>query len=214
MGDPIAIVGIGCRFPGGADDARQRSGACSRDGVDAVSEVPADRLDVDASTMPIPTRARARCTRAGAGSSSDVDRFDAAVLRHLAARGRAASIRSSGCCSRSPGRRSRTPACRPTARRVAHRRLRRHLHARLRRHADVPGEPAADRRALAAPARPRSIAANRFRTSRPARPELRGRHRVLVVADRRAPRVPEPARRASATWRSPAACRRLLDARD
>ena len=44
-----------------------------------------------------------------------IDRFDAGVLRHLAARGRRSSIRSSACCSRSPGRRSRTPALPPSA---------------------------------------------------------------------------------------------------
>ena len=44
--EPIAIVGIGCRFPGGADgpDAYWRM---LRDGVDATREVPADRWDVD-----------------------------------------------------------------------------------------------------------------------------------------------------------------------
>ena len=41
--------------------------------------------------------------------------FDAAVLRHLAARGGGAWTRSSGCCSRWPGRRSSTPASRRTA---------------------------------------------------------------------------------------------------
>ena len=44
---PVAIVGLGCRFPGGADspDAFWR---LLRDGVDAVGEVPAERWDVDA----------------------------------------------------------------------------------------------------------------------------------------------------------------------
>ena len=40
---------------------------------------------------------------------------------------------------------------------------------------------------------------------RPAGAEHGGRHGVLVVAGRGAPGVPEPARRASAIWRSPAA---------
>ena len=57
-----------------------------------------------------------------------VDGFDAGVLRHLAARGADAWIRSSGCCSRSRGRRSSTPGIAPD--RLAgtpHRRLRRRL---------------------------------------------------------------------------------------
>jgi amino acid adenylation domain-containing protein/non-ribosomal peptide synthase protein (TIGR01720 family) len=43
--EPIAIVGIGCRFPGGANPAAfWRS---LRDGVDGISEVPAARWDAD-----------------------------------------------------------------------------------------------------------------------------------------------------------------------
>src|SRR5262245_39002015 len=45
--EPIAIVGMGCRYPGGANDPAsfwQRL----RDGVDATSEVPGDRWDADA----------------------------------------------------------------------------------------------------------------------------------------------------------------------
>ena len=41
--EPIAIVGMGCRFPGGA---RSREfWRLLRDGVDAITEVPADRWD-------------------------------------------------------------------------------------------------------------------------------------------------------------------------
>jgi thioester reductase-like protein len=44
---PIAVIGLGCRFPGGADspDAFWR---LLRDGGDAVGKVPADRWDVEA----------------------------------------------------------------------------------------------------------------------------------------------------------------------
>src|SRR5689334_9448005 len=45
--EPIAVIGMGCRFPAGANDpvAFWRL-LC--DGVDAITEIPADRWDVDA----------------------------------------------------------------------------------------------------------------------------------------------------------------------
>jgi acyl transferase domain-containing protein/acyl carrier protein len=45
--EPIAIIGMGCRFPGGANDP-QAYWELLRAGVDAVSRVPADRWDADA----------------------------------------------------------------------------------------------------------------------------------------------------------------------
>ena len=44
---PIAIIGVGCRYPGGIDSA-ESLWRVLRDGVDAVCTVPADRWDVDA----------------------------------------------------------------------------------------------------------------------------------------------------------------------
>src|SRR3990172_4158984 len=44
-GEPIALVGMACRFPGAPDlDAYWR---VIRDGVDATGEIPPDRWDVD-----------------------------------------------------------------------------------------------------------------------------------------------------------------------
>ena len=45
--EPIAIVGIGCRLPGGADDP-QTLWTLLRDGFDAVGPIPSMRFDVDA----------------------------------------------------------------------------------------------------------------------------------------------------------------------
>lgn len=44
LGEPLAIVGMGCRFPGGASDP-QRYWQMLLDGTDAIREVPADRWD-------------------------------------------------------------------------------------------------------------------------------------------------------------------------
>ena len=51
--DPIAIVGIACRMPGGADTP-DAFWSLLHDGVDAISEVPRDRWDVDAYYDPDP----------------------------------------------------------------------------------------------------------------------------------------------------------------
>ncbi|WP_095961649.1 type I polyketide synthase [Corallococcus macrosporus] len=45
--EPIAVIGMGCRFPGGANDPNAYW-ELLRGGVDAVTTVPADRWDVDA----------------------------------------------------------------------------------------------------------------------------------------------------------------------
>ena len=73
--EPIAIVGLGCRFPGGAVDAESFWRVLDG-GVDTVSEIPRDRFDIDAYYDPDP-EARGRIyTRRGA-FVHDIDRFDA-----------------------------------------------------------------------------------------------------------------------------------------
>src|SRR3954471_13986887 len=72
--EPIAIVGIGCRLPGGADTP-ERFWELVRDGVDAITEVPADRWDVDALYDADPNAAGKVATRWG-GFLPNVDRFD------------------------------------------------------------------------------------------------------------------------------------------
>ncbi|WP_394834891.1 phosphopantetheine-binding protein [Pendulispora rubella] len=72
---PIAIVGTGCRFPGGADD-EERFWELLRDGRDGIREVPRERWDVDAYYDPDPQAPGKSYTRYG-GFLDGVDRFDA-----------------------------------------------------------------------------------------------------------------------------------------
>ncbi len=72
--DAIAIVGIGCRMPGGVVSP-ESFWTLLREGVDAVSEVPADRWNADAYYDPDPDSPGKMVTRWG-GFVEDVDRFD------------------------------------------------------------------------------------------------------------------------------------------
>ncbi len=73
---PIAIVGIGCRFPGGIVDADSFWRVLA-DGVDAISEIPADRFDIAKYYDPAPgTRGRIM-TRWGGFIDQPMADFDA-----------------------------------------------------------------------------------------------------------------------------------------
>ena len=80
--DPIAIIGMGCRLPGGANDP-EAFWRLLRDGVDAVREVPADRWDADASFDPDPAAPGKAATKWG-GFLDAVDGFDAAYFSQSA----------------------------------------------------------------------------------------------------------------------------------
>lgn len=72
--EPIAIVGMGCRFPGGATSL-DRYWQLLRDGVDAITPVPSDRWDADAYYDPDPSVAGKTYSRYG-GFLDQVDQFD------------------------------------------------------------------------------------------------------------------------------------------
>ncbi|MGB1277924.1 MAG: beta-ketoacyl synthase N-terminal-like domain-containing protein, partial [Nannocystaceae bacterium] len=70
----IAIVGMGCRFPGGVHDPDGLWDLLC-DGVDAIQEVPADRWPIDDFYNPDPN-ARGKMTTRWGGFLADIDQFD------------------------------------------------------------------------------------------------------------------------------------------
>ena len=72
--EPIAVVGMGCRFPGGADDPA-KFWRLLADRGDAIREVPADRWPVDALYDPDPGAPGKMTTRWG-GFLAAIDGFD------------------------------------------------------------------------------------------------------------------------------------------
>jgi acyl transferase domain-containing protein len=73
--EPVAVIGLGCRFPGGAVDP-DSFWRLLRDGVDAITEVPPDRWDVDFYYDPDPDAPGKMSTRSG-GFLQGIDLFDA-----------------------------------------------------------------------------------------------------------------------------------------
>src|SRR5690242_1601145 len=76
--EPIAVIGLGCRFPGGARDSETFWDLLRR-GRDAISVVPSDRWDVDAYFDPDPDQPGKMVSRHG-GFIDRVDEFDEALF--------------------------------------------------------------------------------------------------------------------------------------
>src|SRR6478735_610175 len=72
--EPLAIVGVGCRFPGGADSA-EAFWRLLCDEVDATGEVPASRWDAARYHDPNPAKMGKVATRRG-GFLPEIDQFD------------------------------------------------------------------------------------------------------------------------------------------
>ena len=73
--EPLAIIGMGCRFPGGGNNP-EGFWQLLRNGVDAVAEMPQDRWDVEAYYDPDPDVPGKIYTRYGS-FLNDIDKFDA-----------------------------------------------------------------------------------------------------------------------------------------
>jgi acyl transferase domain-containing protein len=71
--EPIAIIGIGCRFP--QADSPAAFWQLLRNGVDAITEVPSNRWDIDRFYDPDPTQPNKTNTRWG-GFLDQIDQFD------------------------------------------------------------------------------------------------------------------------------------------
>lgn len=72
--EPIAIIGVGCRFPGSVNNL-ETYWQLLQAGVDAVGEVPADRWDIEAYYDPDPDAPGKMYTRRGA-FLDQIDQFD------------------------------------------------------------------------------------------------------------------------------------------
>lgn len=76
--EPVAIVGIGCRLPGGVSGPGELWGLLEQ-GVDAITPTPEDRWDVDRFYSPKPQHPGRISARQG-GYLAEVDTFDAAFF--------------------------------------------------------------------------------------------------------------------------------------
>lgn len=73
--EPIAIIGMACRFPGGADNP-EKYWKVLQQATDVIKEVPSDRWDVDAYYHAEPNAHGKMYTRS-AGFVEQVNQFDA-----------------------------------------------------------------------------------------------------------------------------------------
>ena len=74
--EPLAIVGIGCRFPGGVESL-EGFWELLRNGVDAITDVPADRWDSRRFSDPDPDKPGKTYMRQGGFVRQRIDEFDA-----------------------------------------------------------------------------------------------------------------------------------------
>ncbi|MGC9524442.1 MAG: beta-ketoacyl synthase N-terminal-like domain-containing protein [Limnospira sp.] len=77
--EPIAIIGMGCRFPGGVENPDE-FWQLLEDGIDAIAPVPQDRWNLDEYYHPDPDTPGKICTKYG-GFIGNLQNFDAQFFR-------------------------------------------------------------------------------------------------------------------------------------
>jgi len=107
--EPIAIVGLSCRFPGGVTDG-ESYWKLLVERRDAVHPIPPERYDVEALYDPDPDAAGTTYSRWPDSSTASICSTKSSSVSRRARRRR--PIRSSGCSSKACGRRSSTPGSR------------------------------------------------------------------------------------------------------
>ena len=105
--EPIAIVGIGCRFPGGVRSTEDLWSLLS-EGVDGVVDIPDQRWHLPSLYHPDPAKPGRMITRRG-GFLDHIDRFDAEFFG-ISPREAARADPQQRCCWKSPMMPSRMPA--------------------------------------------------------------------------------------------------------
>jgi hypothetical protein len=95
--EPIAVIGMGCRFPGGANDPDGLWDLLAH-GVNAVREVPPERWDIDQYYDPDVKKPGKMITRWGGLSRTSTSLTRSTSTSHRVKR--AAWTRSSACCWR------------------------------------------------------------------------------------------------------------------
>ena len=98
LDEPIAIIGLSCRFPGGANTP-EAYWTMLESGVDAISEIPANRWDRDQFYDPDPTVPGKMITKLGGFLNIDVSEFDAAFFK-ISPKEAEFLIHNSVCCSK------------------------------------------------------------------------------------------------------------------
>jgi len=78
--EPIAIIGMACRFPGGANNP-EKYWDILKNGVDTITDVPESRWDGSAYYDPSPEAAGKMYTTKGGFINKPIDEFDAAFFK-------------------------------------------------------------------------------------------------------------------------------------
>ncbi|WP_367267988.1 beta-ketoacyl synthase N-terminal-like domain-containing protein [Okeania sp. SIO2C9] len=78
--EPIAIIGMGCRFPG-KSDTPEAFWQLLRNGVNAVQDIPSSRWDLERYYDPLPTPGKFYVRSAAFLDTDEIEKFDAEFFR-------------------------------------------------------------------------------------------------------------------------------------